>query len=207
MRGEAWLGMDRHCKLQVRCEISFANKCNSKLFLSLYTYSLSVALQALTVISMGGIADHREPIASLHPYLCLEPSPLTASHRKPLLLCFAAMGSIAAILFLFLSSSSSAWYLSSILAVVANVGFGASVVAMNAYLPSLAEEAPDVVSLRHQLEFHNSSLATSDGDLDVDTSLENSSLLPDTVSLVSEERKKMESQYQTVLARETSQWE
>lgn len=27
--------------------------------LSLYVYSISVALQALTVISMGGIADHR----------------------------------------------------------------------------------------------------------------------------------------------------
>lgn len=26
---------------------------------SLYVYSISVALQALTVISMGGIADHR----------------------------------------------------------------------------------------------------------------------------------------------------
>jgi len=27
---------------------------------SLYTYSISVALQALTVISMGEVADHRE---------------------------------------------------------------------------------------------------------------------------------------------------
>ena len=32
---------------------------------SLYTYSVSVALQAITVISMGGIADHREFITSL----------------------------------------------------------------------------------------------------------------------------------------------
>lgn len=36
---------------------------------SLYVYSISVALQALTVISMGGIADHRE-----------SPLPLTPSH-------------------------------------------------------------------------------------------------------------------------------
>ena len=75
---------------------------------------------------------------------------------------------------------------------------------MNAYLPSLAEEAPDVVSLRHQIEFHNTSVVVSDGDLDADTNLESSSLLPDTMPLVSEERKKIESQYQTVLATETS---
>jgi len=75
---------------------------------------------------------------------------------------------------------------------------------MNAYLPSLAEEAPDVVSLRHQIESHNTSVVVSDGDLDADTNLESSSLLPDTMPLVSEERKKIESQYQTVLATETS---
>lgn len=33
-----------------------------KLVSSLYVYSISVALQALTVISMGGVADHRMPI-------------------------------------------------------------------------------------------------------------------------------------------------
>jgi len=77
---------------------------------------------------------------------------------------------------------------------------------MNAYLPSLAQEAPNVVSLRHQLEFHNTSVVVSDGDLDADVNLENStgSLLPDIMPLVSEERTKTESEYQTVLARETS---
>jgi MFS-type transporter involved in bile tolerance (Atg22 family) len=34
---------------------------------SLYVYSISVAIQALTVISMGGIADHRKPGPCINP--------------------------------------------------------------------------------------------------------------------------------------------
>ncbi|GAW07578.1 autophagy-type protein 22 [Lentinula edodes] len=68
---------------------------------SLYVFSASVLLQALTVISVGGIADH-------------------PPHRKILLL-------------------TCAW--------AANVGFGTSVVAMNAYLPSLARESPEVLKV------------------------------------------------------------
>ncbi|KAH9989260.1 autophagy-related protein 22-like protein, partial [Russula vinacea] len=86
---------------------------------SLYTYSISVALQALTVISMGGIADR-------------------ASFRKPLLFGFAALGSISSICFFLLPSSSSIWPLASLLAILANIGFGASIVVLNAYLPRLA---------------------------------------------------------------------
>ncbi|KAJ4490643.1 autophagy-related protein 22-like protein [Lentinula aciculospora] len=92
---------------------------------SLYVFSASVLLQALTVISVGGIADH-------------------PPHRKILLLSCAWAGALAAIFFLPLSSSSPLWFLSALLAVIANVGFGTSVVAMNAYLPSLARESPEV---------------------------------------------------------------
>ncbi|TBU38318.1 MFS general substrate transporter [Dichomitus squalens] len=99
---------------------------------SLYVYSLSVALQALTVISMGGIADH----------------PL---HRKKLLLTFAALGSFSAILFLLLPSSSPVWPLVAPLAIFANVGFGASIVALNAYIPTLAQGAQEVVAARADL--------------------------------------------------------
>ncbi|KAH7925805.1 MFS general substrate transporter, partial [Leucogyrophana mollusca] len=99
---------------------------------SLYVYSISVALQALTVISMGSIADR-------------------PSYRKPLLLTFALVGSCSAMLFLALPSSSSVWALSAILALLSNVGFGASVVAMNAYLPSLARDSPEVVRALDEL--------------------------------------------------------
>ncbi|KAI0710802.1 autophagy-type protein 22 [Earliella scabrosa] len=99
---------------------------------SLYVYSTSVALQALTVISMGGIADH-------------------PPHRKLLLLTFAALGSLSAILFLLLPSTSPAWPLVAPLAICANVGFGASIVALNAYIPTLAHSAEEVVNARADL--------------------------------------------------------
>ncbi|KAI6043649.1 autophagy-related protein 22-like protein [Pisolithus marmoratus] len=99
---------------------------------SLYVYSISVALQALTVISMGSIADR-------------------PTCRKPLLLTFAFIGASSAMLFLLLPSSSPLWFLCAVFAVFANVGFGASVVAMNAYLPSLASASPEVAQARMNL--------------------------------------------------------
>jgi MFS transporter, UMF1 family len=92
---------------------------------SLYVYSISVLLQALTVISMGGIADRAE-------------------HRKFVLLSFATLGSAATILFVALPSSSSLWLLCTLLAIIAIVAFGASIVAMNAYLPGLARTTQEV---------------------------------------------------------------
>ncbi|KAG6848694.1 hypothetical protein H0H93_014822 [Arthromyces matolae] len=100
---------------------------------SLYVYSISVALQALTVISMGGIADH-------------------PPHRKRLLLSFALLGAIPATIFLILPSTSPFWILAAPLAIFANVGFGASVVAMNAYLPTLAKESPEVQRILFEIE-------------------------------------------------------
>ena len=62
------------------------------------------------------------------------------------------MGASSAILFLLLPSSSSFWPLSGVLAILANVGFGASVVAMNAYLPLLARGSENVVRALTELE-------------------------------------------------------
>jgi UMF1 family MFS transporter len=87
---------------------------------------------------------------------------ILAPHRKQLLLVFAGLGSCAATLFLALPSSSSIWLLSALLAICANVGFGASVVAMNAYLPALARESPEVVEIRTELENFAQELPPSD---------------------------------------------
>jgi UMF1 family MFS transporter len=73
-----------------------------------------------------------------------------ATYRKRLLLGFAFSGATAAALFLLLSSKSLIWPMSALLAMVANVGFGASVVAMNAYLPLLARESEEAHSLQHE---------------------------------------------------------
>lgn len=91
---------------------------------SFYTNSISVALQALTVISMGDVADHLR-------------------HRRKLLLSFAFTGAICAMGFFVLPSSSPVWQVSSLLAIVSNVCLGSSGVAQNAYLPSLARNSEE----------------------------------------------------------------
>ncbi|OCH90365.1 autophagy-type protein 22 [Obba rivulosa] len=111
---------------EVRCVVKLAWMWIDTASFSLYVFSTSVALQAITVISMGGIADH-------------------PPHRKRVLLSFAALGFISAMLFLILPSSSPLWPLSALLAVCANVGFGVSIVALNAYLPALASGAKEVI--------------------------------------------------------------
>ncbi|KAI1793765.1 MFS general substrate transporter [Ganoderma leucocontextum] len=115
----------REANQDARCVVKLGWVWIDSASFSLYVYSISVALQALTVISMGGIADH-------------------PPHRKKLLLTFAALGSLSAILFLLLPSSSAIWPVVALLAIVANVGFGASIVALNAYIPTLAQGAQEV---------------------------------------------------------------
>ncbi|KAF8742548.1 hypothetical protein AX14_003582 [Amanita brunnescens Koide BX004] len=119
----------------LRCAVKVAWFWIDTASFSLYVYSISVALQAITVISMGGIADH----------------PL---YRKRILLFFAFLGSISATLFLLLPSSSPVWFLSALLTMGANVGFGASTVAMNAYLPSLARDSPEVTQMLRAEGYH-----------------------------------------------------
>lgn len=77
------------------------------------------------------------------------------------------MGAAAATLFLMLPSSSIFWPLSGLLAMMANVGFGASIVAMNAYLPFLARESVDITQFsrsldRQSYEAANDELPTTD---------------------------------------------
>lgn len=54
-------------------------------------------------------------------------------------------------LFLLLPSYSPIWPASALLGICANVGFGASVVAMNAYLPTLARASEEVVARHAEL--------------------------------------------------------
>jgi UMF1 family MFS transporter len=68
----------------------------------------------------------------------------TARHRKRLLLLFAFIGAISAMVFFVLPSSSPIWPVSSLLAIISNVCFGASMVPLNAYLPSLARNSEEV---------------------------------------------------------------
>lgn len=147
---------------------------------SLYVYSISVALQALTVISMGGIADH-------------------PPHRKRLLLSFALLGAAAATAFLLLPSSSFLWLLSAPLTICSNLGFGASVVAMNAYLPALAKESPDVLSVLHEIQSKDHNLPSSDL-----TSPQYGETASAPLIHPSQELESLKAQYDVVLSRATS---
>jgi hypothetical protein len=97
---------------------------------------------------MGSIADDREHPA---PSARVFTEALPAVYRKRLLLGFAFTGATAATLFLLLSSSSALWAGAGLLAIVANVCFGASIVALNAYLPLLARESDEAASARTAL--------------------------------------------------------
>jgi UMF1 family MFS transporter len=90
---------------------------------AMYTFSISVLVQALCIISMSGAADH-------------------GRFRKTLLLTFAWGGAIATMLFL--PIVPSVLVLGAILAIIANTCFGASFVLLNSFLPLMVRHHPDL---------------------------------------------------------------
>jgi UMF1 family MFS transporter len=90
---------------------------------AMYTFSISVMIQALLIISMSGAADH-------------------GRFRKTFLLWFAFVGSIATMLFL--PVVPKVYLLGALLAIVANTCFGASFVLLNSFLPLLVRFHPTV---------------------------------------------------------------
>ncbi|KAL6709491.1 Autophagy protein 22 [Coniothyrium glycines] len=90
---------------------------------AMYTFSISVLIQALLIISMSGAADH-------------------GRFRKTFLLWFAFIGSIATMLFL--PVVPSVYILGAVLAIIANTCFGASFVLLNSFLPLLVRFHPAV---------------------------------------------------------------
>lgn len=92
---------------------------------AMYTFSVSVFIQALLIISMSGAADH-------------------GRYRKLLLVTFACVGSIATMLFL--PVVPQVYLLGSLLAIIANTCFGASFVLLNSFLPLLVRHHPSVMN-------------------------------------------------------------
>jgi hypothetical protein len=95
---------------------------------AMYTFSISVLLQALVVVTMSGAADHGQ-------------------FRKTMLLTFAAVGAVATMLFL--PITPNAYLLGSLWAIIGNVCFGASFVLLNSFLPLLVRHHPQVLG-RHR---------------------------------------------------------
>ncbi|KAF2084537.1 autophagy-related protein 22 [Saccharata proteae CBS 121410] len=105
-----------------QCVVSlFGLEINTASF-ALYTFSLSVLIQALLIISMSGAADH-------------------GRWRKTLLLVFAFTGSIATMLFL--PIVPKVYLIGALLAIIANTCFGASFVLLNSFLPLLVRHHPE----------------------------------------------------------------
>ncbi|GAA5952390.1 hypothetical protein JCM3765_001958 [Sporobolomyces pararoseus] len=125
---------------------------------SLIVYSTSVALQALTVISIGVLADD-------------------ARVRHRLLISFAIIGSLASLVFLILPSNSILWPFCSLLAIVANVSFGVTGVCLNSYLPSLVRLSPKI-STAQQKTFESLHHDENDPQEHFSSSSFSSSLLP-----------------------------
>jgi UMF1 family MFS transporter len=90
---------------------------------AMYTFSISVFLQFLVIISMSGAADH-------------------GNYRKTLLVIFAFTGAIATTLFLPIQPHTV--ILGAIFAIIANTCYGASSVLLNSFLPLLVRNHPDV---------------------------------------------------------------
>lgn len=88
---------------------------------AMYTFSISVLIQALLVVTMSGAADH-------------------GRYRKKLLVGFAVVGALATMLYL--PVTPNLYLLGSLWAIVGNVCFGASFVLLNSFLPLLVRWYP-----------------------------------------------------------------
>ncbi|KAJ5413357.1 hypothetical protein N7465_005662 [Penicillium sp. CMV-2018d] len=106
-----------------QCIIYFLGAEINTASFALYTFSLSVLVQAVLIISMSGAADH-------------------GTYRKKLLIVFAFVGSIATMLFLVVIPK--VYLLGGLLAIISNTCFGASFVLLNSFLPVLVRHHPSL---------------------------------------------------------------
>ncbi|KAI0546809.1 autophagy-like protein 22 [Xylaria curta] len=88
---------------------------------AMYTFSISVLLQALLVVSISCAADH-------------------GNYRKRLLLIFAWTGSLCVMCYIFIFKEI--YLLGGLLAIISNTSFGASFVLLNSFLPLLVRHHP-----------------------------------------------------------------
>lgn len=110
------LGDDKEHRKGAQCVFKiFGLEINTASF-AMYTFSISVLIQALVVVTMSGAADH-------------------GKYRKSLMIGFAIVGAVATMLFL--PVTPNVYLLGSLWAIIGNVCFGASFVLLNSFLPLL----------------------------------------------------------------------
>ncbi|KAI9045114.1 MFS transporter [Aspergillus affinis] len=119
---------------------------------AMYTFSLSVFVQAMLIISMSGAADH-------------------GSYRKTLLVTFAFIGSLT--MMLFLGVVPGLYIVGGLFGIVANTCFGASFVLLNSFLPLLVRQHSSVLrtvsaDASYAPTREDCSVQNSDGQDDID---------------------------------------
>ncbi|KAJ4296107.1 Autophagy protein 22 [Collariella sp. IMI 366227] len=124
---------------------------------AMYTFSVSVLLQALLVVSISCAADH-------------------GNYRKKLLLAFGWIGSAAVMLYIFVSKDL--YLFGALLAIISNTSFGASFVLLNSFLPLLVRHHPEMSDA--EAEGANFIASNSQGAFDADGTMADSTsaLLP-----------------------------
>lgn len=111
---------DFHIEKQ-QCVVSILGLDVNTASFAMYTFSISVFLQAIVVITFSGAADH-------------------GKYRKTLLLSFAYIGAITTMLFL--PITSKVFLLAALCTIVANVCCASSFVLLNSFLPVLVRWHP-----------------------------------------------------------------
>lgn len=131
---------------------------------AMYTFSVSVLLQALLVVSISCAADH-------------------GHYRKKLLLTFAWLGALCVMCYVFVSKET--YILGALLTILSNTSFGASFVLLNSFLPLLVRNHPEVLNAKRGTTpdlavsgLESRPLEDSVGTLDDDSANANSPLLP-----------------------------
>ncbi|CAG8518861.1 12070_t:CDS:2 [Ambispora gerdemannii] len=129
---------------EIRCVVKIFGKHVDTAAFSMYTFSSSVFLQAITAISIGAAADH-------------------GTMRKFLLLLFSYVGAVSTMLFL-----APSLFLAFV-AILSNVCFGASFVCLNGFLPVLVRNHPDIRKIVNDINYYlgdktRSNTAVNDND-------------------------------------------
>ena len=122
--GNSFVGMAKHPKELPACVVYILGAEVNTASFAMYTFSLSVLVQALLIVSMSGAADH-------------------GRFRKTFLLALAVAGSIATMLFIVVVPSI--YLFGALLAIIGNTCFGASFVLLNSFLPILVRYHPSVL--------------------------------------------------------------
>lgn len=134
---------------------------------AMYTFSASVLLQALLVVSISCAADH-------------------GTYRKKLLLAFAWIGSFSVMAFIFVGKQT--YILGAILTIISNTSFGASFVLLNSFLPLLVRYHPEVLEAqRNQTTPDLAGDTTQSSQLEDSTSDLNQAMINSTSALMSDE--------------------